>query len=308
MLGLAGSGGTRNALTKGMIERFQIPAIPIEQQIEISGLLGALEDKIDLNYRMNETLEAIALAIFRNWFVDFGPVRTKVKGGAPYLVGGLWDLFPDKLDDNDMPTGWKNRPVYNIAEFSNGAAYKDMDFSPDREGFPVIKIAELKSGVTSSTKYTTSDLGAKYRIDSEEILFSWSGNPDTSIDTFVWNDGPAWLNQHIFRVRENGSAARATIYFQLKDLKPVFAEIARNKQTTGLGHVTAADMKSLMVCDSPPNIADAFEDLAGPVFEKLVSNLLENRALAKTLNLLLPKFMSGEIRVKEAGKIMAEVA
>jgi type I restriction enzyme, S subunit len=142
---------------------------------------------------------------------------------------------------------------------------------------------------------------------SGEILFSWSGNPDTSIDVFIWDDGPSWLNQHIFRVRENGNADRAFIYFQLKELKPIFAEIARNKQTTGLGHVTAQDMKELMVCDPPTNIAAGYSAVSGPIFSQIMANLLETRSLAQLRDLLLPKLMSGEIRLKDTEKIVEAV-
>ena len=308
MLGLAAAGATRNALTKSMIEDFRIPAWPVETQGAIASVLDALDDKIDLNRRMNETLEAMARAIFKDWFVDFGPTKAKVEGRAAYLAPELWSLFPNQLDDEDRPLGWRQRPVYGIAEFVNGAAYKDMHFSAERNGLPVIKIAELKAGITATTKFTATDLGEKYRIDSGEVLFSWSGNPDTSIDTFIWDGGPGWLNQHIFRVRENGSTPRAMTYFQLKILRSIFAEIARNKQTTGLGHVTAADMKRLMVCDPPTPVAGAYEDVAGPSFRRIVQNQLQSRTLAGTRDILLPKLMSGEIRVKEAEQEVQAVA
>jgi type I restriction enzyme S subunit len=280
----------------------------MEEQRAIASCLCPLQDKININVQTNETLERMALSFFKDWFVEFGPTRAKAEGQARYLAAEFWDLFPDSLDDADKPVGWGERPVYAIADYVNGAAYKSMHFTPDREGLPVIKIAELKSGVTANTKFTTTDLGGKYLIDTEEILFSWSGNPDTSIDTFIWDDGPAWLNQHIFRVRKNGNASRPFIYFQLRQLKPIFSEIARNKQTTGLGHVTARDMKELMVSDPPQAIAEAFDGLAGPLFQRIVSNLLENRTLAGTLDLLLPKFMSGDIRLRDAEKAVEAVA
>ena len=279
---------------------------PINKQQEIAALLGALDDKIDLNRRMNDTLEAIARAFFKDWFVDFGPTRAKAEGRPPYLAPELWALFPEALDDADIPTGWDVRPVYEIASFINGAAYKNMHFSSNRDGFPVIRIAELKSGVTLQTQFTTTDLGERYKIQTGDILFSWSGNPDTSIDVFIWDGGLAWLNQHIFRVRDNGNADRSFIYFQLKELKPIFAEIARNKQTTGLGHVTAQDMKELMVCDPSRNVADTYNMIAGPIFSRIMANLLETRTLAQLRDLLLPKLMSGEIRLKDVEKAVEE--
>ncbi len=301
-------GAVFDSLRCADVPKFSLPIPPLRHQDAICSLLGALDDKIALNRRMNKTLDAMARAIFKDWFVDFGPVRAKAERRQPYLAKETWALFPNTLDPQDRPTGWDERAVYGIAEFVNGAAYKDMHFSPERDGLPVIKIVELKNGVTASTKFTTTDLGSKYKIDTKEILFSWSGNPDTSIDTFVWVGGEAWLNQHIFRARENGSATRAMIYFQLKQLKPVFAEIARNKQTTGLGHVTGADMKALKVCAPPPAVANAYEKIVGPAFERICSNLLENRTLEKLRDLLLPKLMSGEIRLREAEELVKKVS
>jgi type I restriction enzyme, S subunit len=300
-------GATVDRIALKEFPSFTIPLPSIAEQLAISSTLSAIDDKIESNRRMNETLEAMARAIFKDWFLDFGPTRAKVDGLAPYLAPDIWALFPDQLESDGRPAAWRQRPIHSVAEFVNGAAYKDMHFSPDRDGFPVIKIAELKAGVTATTKFTATDLGEKYRINSGEILFSWSGNPDTSIDTFVWVGGAAYLNQHIFRVRENGSASRAMIYFQLKALKSAFSEIARNKQTTGLGHVTAGDMKRLRVCDPPIPVACAFDEIASPTFQRITANLLECHTLVSTRDLLLPKLMSGEIRVREAEK-MAEAA
>lgn len=92
------------------------PSLPAQDEIAASRLLGAFDDKIDLNRRMNETLEAIARAIFKDWFVDFGPTRAKMEGRAPYLASEIWALFADRLDDEGKPEGWNTTTVGNIAE------------------------------------------------------------------------------------------------------------------------------------------------------------------------------------------------
>ena len=150
---------------------------------------------------------------------------------------------------------------------------------------------------TATTAFTNTDLGGRYRIDDGELLFSWSGNPDTSIDTFIWTGGPAWLNQHIFAVRPNGSRSLGYLYTVLKFLNPTFAEIARDKQTTGLGHVTKEDLKRLEVVVPPRGIETAFDALMTPIFLKIQATMLENRTLAETRDYLLPRLMSGAVRV-----------
>jgi type I restriction enzyme S subunit len=146
-----------------------------------------------------------------------------------------------------------------------------MHFSDAPDALPVVKIAELKAGITSQTKWTNTDLGARYLIDDGALLFSWSGNPDTSIDTFIWSAGKAWLNQHIFAVRENGRCSVAFLHTMLKILNPEFAELARNKQTTGLGHVTKSDMQRMNICVGSEEIRNAFDEIIGPVFQRIMT-------------------------------------
>ena len=218
---------------------------------------------------INENLEQQAQALFKAWFVDFEP------------FGGV------------MPDDWQDISVYDLADYINGAAFKKAEYGDS--GLPIIKIAELKSGITDSTQYCCVRKDDKYYIDDRDILFSWSGNPDTSIDTFLWSRGKAILNQHTFRVVSKYNAPAFT-YFLLKYLKPQFAHIASNKQTTGLGHVTVADLKRLQFCSNIATINE-FEVLAAPIFNAIFAIYKENQHLADLRDTLLPKLMSGEIDV-----------
>lgn len=308
---MVGTSGRQRVSWQSLAD-FEIDDLSITQRQSAGQVLSALDDKIELNRRMNETLEAMAQAIFCDWFVDFGPVRRKMAGVTDpvAIMGGLTPdpiraaelaaLFPTGFDVNDLPVDWDEEPVIEQANWVNGAAYKKMHFVAPGEGLPVIKIAELKAGVTSTTGFTNTDLGSRYRIDDGELLFSWSGNPDTSIDTFIWTGGPAWLNQHIFAVRPNGSRTLGFLFAMLKYLNPKFAEIARDKQTTGLGHVTKDDLKRLRVVVPTKAVEAAFDKLMTPIFQKLQAALLENRTLAETRDYLLPRLMSGEVSVGDA--------
>jgi type I restriction enzyme S subunit len=157
----------------------------------------------------------------------------------------------------------------------------------------------LFSITPGQTKFTKTILADKYRIKNGDILFSWSGNPDTSIDTFVWTEGEGWLNQHIFRACLKSNEDRYFVYYQLKLLRPFFAEIARNKQTTGLGHVTVQDMKRLFVPKCPTKVGGSFNNFVGPMFTHWYVNLLLIKELEKLRESLLPKLLSGEIRSAE---------
>jgi type I restriction enzyme S subunit len=270
------TGATVDRIALKEFPSFKIPLPSLQEQHSIASILSSLDDKIELNQRMNETLEGIIRAIFKDWFIDFGPIRAKMSASPPYLAKRIWSLFPDQLDNEGMPKGWSVESVYNQAKWINGAAYKDMHFTSDADALAVVKIAELKSGITKTTRFTNSDLGSRYKIQDGELLFSWSGNPDTSIDTFVWTMGDAWLNQHIFAVRSNGKRSQTFLYAMLKLLKSKFAEIARNKQTTGLGHVTQQDLMRLKITVPDGDVLNAFEQIVGPIHSRFISNLFEN--------------------------------
>lgn len=140
--------------------------------------------------------------------------------------------------------------LYDLATWKNGLAFKKSDFS--EKGRPIIKIAELNNGISANTSYTQKDFGEEVFCCWDDLLFSWSGNPQTSIDVFRYRLPDGWLNHHIFKITANESiVTKEYIYYVLKFLKPRFTQIATNKQTTGLGHVTIADLKRLSLIIPP---------------------------------------------------------
>ncbi len=121
---------------------------------------------------MNETLEASAWALFRDWFVDFGPARVKAEGRPAYLAPDLWSLFPDRLGDGGLPEDWSETPLDRIAEFLNGLALQKFPATSDAPSLPVIKIGELRSGVSASSDRASSNVPAKYFVGDGDFLFS----------------------------------------------------------------------------------------------------------------------------------------
>jgi type I restriction enzyme S subunit len=281
-----------------------------EEQSRICEVLSALDHRIDLLRQTNATLEAIAQALFKSWFVDFDPVRAKAEGREPEgMDAETAVLFPSEFEQSELgliPKGWRVQAVYEAAQYINGAAYKAFNPNAERRGLPIIKIAELKSGVTSQTAFSDEEMPGKYRIDSGDILFSWSGNPDTSIDTFVWTRGPALLNQHIFRVVPASERDRSITLAMLRFLRPRFTEIARNKQTTGLGHVTVTDMKEMLVTIPPPQVVAAWNRVVDPVVEKSFRAQILTQTLEQLRDTLLPRLVSGKLRLPETESIIEE--
>ncbi|MGH1787425.1 restriction endonuclease subunit S [Enterococcus casseliflavus] len=142
-------------------------------------------------------------------------------------------------------TEWRSEVLYGLAKWKNGLAFKKINFS--NNGKPVIKIAELKNGLSAQTKYTRDEFDKSVFLTKGDMVFSWSGNPETSIDIFWYNLPDGWLNQHIFKVTVDNGIDEKFFYYILKFLKPNFTAIASNKQTTGLGHVTIGDLKNIIV-------------------------------------------------------------
>lgn len=258
---------------KQFMDQLLIPVPDRKIQEKIGNLYYQLSYKVELNKKINENLLQQAQTLFYAWFVEYKP------------FGGI------------QPSDWKSISVYDLAEYINGAAFKKHEYADT--GLPIIKIAELKNGITESTQHCCVEKDPKYYIKDRDILFSWSGNPETSIDTFVWSMGDAILNQHTFRVVSKYEAPAFT-FFLLKYLKPQFTHIASNKQTTGLGHVTVKDLKRLQFCTDRQAIKD-FNDLTMPIFEMIYSNCKESQGLSMLRDALLPKLMSGEIDISSLG-------
>lgn len=142
-----------------------------------------------------------------------------------------------------FPEHWKRELLFKLADWVNGLAFRDAHFSS--EGKPVIKIAEIKGGISAQTKFTAQIFDDSVHVQPGDLLFSWSGQPETSIDAFWWRGRDGWLNQHIFKVTPRLDLDRTFFFYLLRYLKPNFVGIARNKQTTGLGHVTKRDLQSI---------------------------------------------------------------
>ena len=172
---------------------------------------------------------------------------------------------------------WRRSNIFSLAHWKNGLAFKNIDFT--ETGRPIIKIAELKAGVTSQTARTMADYDPSVSVGRGDMLFSWSGNPDTSIDVFRWEGEEGWLNQHIFKVTPCDGISGDFLFFLLKWLKPKFAEIARNRQTTGLGHVTIQDIKQTFI-DVPDARGQAkIVGVIGPIQDKIDLNRRMNETL-----------------------------
>ncbi|MFG6664091.1 restriction endonuclease subunit S [Sulfitobacter sp. 916] len=299
------SGSAQPSLNRNYISPIRISVPDRKTQDHIAGFLGGVDDKIELNRRMNETLEAMAQAIFRDWFVDFGPTRRKMEGATDpvTILGGLIPtpdkaaplaaVFPATLGDEGLPEGWEGKPLDEIATFLNGLALQKYPADNPADSLPVIKIAELRNGVSAKSNRASRAVPDKYVIRDGDFLFSWSG----SLMAKFWTEGEGALNQHLFKVSSDDYPTWFYTQWVHKHLAE-FQQIAASKATT-MGHIQRGHLKAAKtVCPSD----DAWElmgEVMEPITQKTIQNDLENRTLAATRDLLLPKLMSGEIRLRD---------
>ena len=279
----------------------RVPCLSIQDQIV--GLLGALDDKIELNRRMAGTLEEMARALYRSWFVDFDPVRARAAGLAPtHMDPATAALFPDRFGPDGLPEGWKEYGLDEIATFLNGAALQKYPVQEDDEGLPVIKISELRNGVTEKSGRASMHLPKKFKIADGDVLFSWSG----SLVQRVWDGGPGALNQHLFKVSSN-LVPRWLHYFAVDHHIDDFRQTTASKATT-MGHIQRHHLAQAKVWLPSQDVLLVADRQIGPLFERMVHCSMESRTLVALRDALLPKLMSGELTVREAEAQASEVA
>ena len=201
-----------------------------------------------------------------------------------------------KFDDNSLyniksSLDGKRYSLFDLATWKNGLAFKKIHFS--ETGVPVIKIAELNNGIGGTTAYTQQVFSEDVHLNKGDLLFSWSGNPQTSIDIFRFNLEEGWLNQHIFKVTPDEKVIdRNYFYFLMKNLKPHFTQIATNKQTTGLGHVTIADIKRMSVIVPSLPVQKEIVSYIKPIDDKIELNNAINNNLLEQIRTICTVWLS----------------
>ena len=195
------------------------------------------------------------------------------------MAGEVLEATPDwgGLYHPSFPDHWTRCSLHSLARWVNGIAFKDIQFTT--AGKPVIKIVEIKGGISGQTKFTQQNFDEAVCVRPGDLLFAWSGQPETSVDAYWWRGPEGWLNQHVFRVSPLDEIASVFFYYLLRYLKPNFVGIARNKQTTGLGHVTKRDMENLEVAYPSLTEQRAIAHILGRLDDKIELNRRMNETL-----------------------------
>jgi type I restriction enzyme S subunit len=268
---------------------------PIDEQQTIAGILGALDDKIDLNRRMNETLEAMARALFKDWFVDFGPTRAKMEGRPPYLAFDLWALFPDRLDDEGKPEGWRKGSLGGEFSLVMGQSPPGDTYNESGDGMPFFQgRTDFGNRYPKRRVYCT----APTRVaDADDTL--------VSVRAPVGDLNMAWercaIGRGVGAIRHK-DGYRGYTYYALQHLRS--ALLVFDHEGTVFGAINKSQLAALQVIVPPSQLSDAFEETVMPMDDRIRANIAETTTLTSTRDFLLPKLMSGEIRVRDAEKMV----
>jgi type I restriction enzyme S subunit len=297
------SGGSRRAITRGHIESFLVPLAPLQEQKAIASILGALDDKIELNRRMNETLEAMARAIFQDWFVAFGPTRAKMDGRPPYLAPDLWAQFPDRLDDEGKPEGWATCPFAEAVEVIGGGTPRTsepMFWNGSIPWFSVVDAPPDGQVWVIETEKTITEAG----LDACSARLLPQGVTILSARGTVGRTAlvgrPMAMNQSCYALKGRHERFGFFTYFVTKQL---VGELRTRAHGSVFDTITRDTLAGVSVVMPTHEVIAIFENVVEPLLDRVRSNIEEGQTLASTRDLLLPKLMSGEVRVKDAERV-----
>ncbi len=234
----------------------------LAEQRAISSILSSLDDKIDLLHRQNATLEKLAETLFRQWFVE------------------------------EAKEEWETKPLSSIAYFLNGLACQKYPPKNDLEKLPVIKIKELSSGITENSDWATTDVKPEYIVKNGDVIFAWSA----SLMVKIWDGQDCILNQHLFKVTSENYPKWFYFLWCKHHLDEFIAKAASHATT--MGHIKRGDLDDAMVLIPSTKELEEMTFETEPLIAKIISNNRQLRLLVNLRDTLLPKLMSGEIRVK----------
>ena len=278
---------------------------PLHEQDAIIATLKSIDDRIDLLRRTNVTLEALAQVIFKSWFVDFAPVHAKAEGRDPEGMDAATSaLFPGEFEDSELgliPKGWKIRSLDSIANYLNGLALQKFPPESDSVYLPVIKIAQLRAGHTSGADRASAHLKPDYVVRDGDVLFSWSG----SLEVEFWCGGNGALNQHLFKVTSS-EVPKWLCYLATKHFLQSFRETAAHKATT-MGHIQRKHLTEARLALPSKDVLNSLSPLIANLLDRRVCSSVQIRELAALRDTLIPRLISGKLRIPEAAPLADEV-
>ena len=277
------------------IAAYEFAFPPTDERRATARVLSALDDRITLLRETNTTLEAIAQALFKSWFVDFDPVHAKMQGRAPEgMDEATAALFPDSFEESELglvPKGWSVTSIYDIAKVIYGAPFASKQFKPLPPGKPLVRIRDLKDerpGV-----YTEEMHPKGYLIQPGDITVGMDGE----FRAYLWGGEEAWLNQRVCVFQPvNG----ANSVFVRSSISPLLAAVEASETATTVIHLGKNDIDRFKVFHPGNLLLESFASVTTPIYRRVVRNKQMIQNLAGLRDTLLPRLISGQLRLNEA--------
>jgi type I restriction enzyme S subunit len=293
-------GSTQRALTIAGLKSLPFSPPKLSDQKAIAHILGTLDDKIELNQKMNHTLEEIAKAIFKSWFVDFDPVRAKAEGRPTGLPPEISDLFPDELVDSEIgeiPKGWDVGALSDVADITMGQSPPGDTYNDDGVGLPFYQgSTDFGFRFPSLRKYCSEP---KRLADADDVLISVRapvGDLNRAKDDCCIGRGLASLRAK--------NSLQTWVFYRCKFLSQQLETF--NSEGTVFGSINGKDLKGLPTILAPELLCKAFDEIAKPMDDAVRNRTLEIEVLSELRDTLLPKLISGELRIPDAKKFLEE--
>ena len=275
------NGAAQQNLSVGVIGDYEINLPSLEEQEKIADILSSLDDKVELNNEMNKTLEEMAQSIFKRWFVDF---EFPNEDGKPYKSSG-GEMVDSEL--GMIPKGWEVVNYINTSDIQYGFAFKSKLFN-DKEGKPIIRIRDISNSYTPT--YTTEEYNDLYIVTKNDILVGMDGE----FKAHIWGGKDSLLNQRVLRIRPKDNNSIAYSYFSIKE---PLRYLENSKVGTTVIHLGKKDIDNIKIVYPPNNLISKYRDIADNLINKICENKVEIMELLELRDSLLPKLMSGEIKV-----------
>jgi len=303
---------TRASLNNEMIGQLEISYPSRREQKQIANTLKALDDRIALLRETNATLEAIAQALFKSWFVDFDPVHAKARGESPQgMDDATAALFPDSFEESELgmiPKGWRVGSLADVASFQNGYAFKSKDWV--ETGHPVVKIGDVKPGIIdfSGCSYVTAETTtglSRFKLERGNLLVGMTGYVgETGLVPDV--EPHAYLNQRVGRIATKAKLADLGFVYCLAR-NPAFKMYAEaQSHGSAQANVSAAALQNYPVIIPTQPVLDYMNGILSSMLEQILSNHEQAQTLAQLRDTLLPKLISGQLRLPEAEALLKE--
>ena len=298
-------GSAQPILNKSAFGQLTILLPPLPEQRAIAHVLGTLDDKIELNRRMNETLEAMARALFKSWFVDFEPVRAKMEGrwrpgeSLPDLPADLYDLFPDRLVDSELgevPDGWEVKALGSFGEIVTGKTPSTREPAYFGDDVPFLRIPDMHRNMyVLQTDMMLSTLGADSQPGKTLPPGSVSVSCIATPGLVVLNHRHTQTNQQINTIVPRDQPISRYLYW-------VCSHLSKDIETGGLGgsvlgNMNKSSFSALLVLNPEAAVVRAFDELASPLHTMILATEEQSQTLTQERDTLLPRLVSGEVRV-----------